>query len=31
MMFILGLPIVMLVAYCLIVLEERVNDEASKW
>jgi hypothetical protein len=31
MMLLLGLPIVMLVAYCLIVLEERVNDEASKW
>lgn len=30
-MLLLGLPIVMLVAYCLIVLEERVNDEASKW
>jgi hypothetical protein len=31
MMLLLGLPIVMLVAYCLIVLEERVNDETSKW
>jgi hypothetical protein len=31
MMLLLGLPIVMLVAYGLIVLEERVNDEASKW
>ena len=31
MMFILGLAVVMLVAYGLIVLEERVNDEASKW
>ena len=31
MMYILGLAIVMLVAYGLIVLEERVNDQASKW
>ena len=31
MMYILGLGVVLLVAYGLIVLEERVNDEASKW
>lgn len=31
MMYCIGLGVVMLVAYCLIVLEERVNDEASKW
>ena len=31
MILVLGLGLVMLVAYGLIVLEERVNDEASKW
>ena len=31
MMYVLGLAVVMLVAYGLIVLEERVNDQASKW
>jgi len=31
MMLAIGLGVVMLVAYGLIVLEERVNDEASKW
>ena len=31
MMFILGLAVVMLVAYGLIVLEDRVNDQASKY
>jgi len=31
MMLAIGLGIVMLIVYGLIVLEERVNDEASKW
>jgi hypothetical protein len=30
-MYLIGLGIVMLVAYGLIVLESRVNDKASKW
>ena len=31
MIYWIGLGIVMLIAYGLIVLEERVNDQASKW
>jgi hypothetical protein len=31
MMLLIGLPVVMLVAYALIVLEERVNDEANQY
>jgi hypothetical protein len=31
MMYWIGLGIVMLIAYGLIVLEERVNDKAGKW
>ena len=31
MMYCIGLGLVMLIAYGLIVLEERVNDQASKW
>ena len=31
MMYVLGLAVVMLVAYGLIVLEKRVNDEANQY
>lgn len=31
MMLVIGLGVVMLVAYGLIVLEERVNDEANQY
>jgi len=31
MMYWIGLGTVMLIAYALILLEEKINDKASKW